>query len=170
LQRAANARTAAGKRSKKCAAIVDNYRLNASMSKTKKTKKKHTTALTKNGTVQTCRSRRRRRRSTGPQGFGRWVAGPVGQAQDAEVPVGAARGDGGALLDEVGGAGRVPEPNGAGREVDLEGEVVPDVDGPGDAQFALAADGPLQVLAGGAVDPAELELGEARLKKQTWRS
>lgn len=76
-------------------------------------------------------------------------------------------GDLGADASKVGGAGGVPETDGRGGEVDLVGKVVPDVGGPVDVPFRLAADEPAEVVVGRgggvAVDPAVLEFREVGL-------
>lgn len=87
------------------------------------------------------------------------------------MPVGRVGGGGGREwtgdLGEGGGAGRVPEGDGVGREVNLVGKVVPHVGDPVDVPLGLTANEPAEVVVWGgggvAVDPAVLHLGEMRL-------
>lgn len=96
----------------------------------------------------------------------------AGELEDTDVPVGAVGADAGADgldgLDELVGAGRVPEADGAGVKVDLVGKVVPDAGLEGGVPLALRVGVPPQLVVGlarGARDPAVLELGEVRLEE-----
>lgn len=94
------------------------------------------------------------------------------ELQDAQVPVLAvARGGGADGLDgllQVVGAGRVPEADGVGAEVDLVGDVVPDPGQELGAPPGITADHPPQegvVGPGRAAQPPGLELGEVALEE-----
>lgn len=62
------------------------------------------------------------------------ASGAVGETEDTEMPVGRVGGgggaDGGDDLGEGVGAGRVPEGDGASREVNVVSKVVPDISNP----------------------------------------
>jgi len=94
------------------------------------------------------------------------------QTEHAQMPIGTIRRradrDGRMGQRQGVGAGRVPEGDGVGGEVDLVGDVVPDGGSEGRAPLGLAVDHPLQVGVAGAglaADPAGLHLGEVGLEE-----
>lgn len=94
------------------------------------------------------------------------------ELEDTKVPISTVAGSaGGDRLDHLGqgiAASGMPEANGAGIEVDLVGDVVPDIGLPLNIPLSLAIDHPAQVGVGlilATAEPASLELGEVALEE-----